>query len=506
MLKPTGIGSIDIHEVFWADKPQGLIKLKEVGKWVFRTSLAPLLRWSQNASLFYHPGHPERQPRWDFWREILLALMLPLLGAMVLLFGANAFGFVDSYVDNVREGLAAAHLSGWQYVWLAVFLVATVGSLTLIIGLRQLFQRISYERKLSQGPPPDQTDYSIRWKWLTEWAWRSGFTVAVLAGIAWATYNLARVPELLDIILRLDDGKPLDVLWAAVSFTLLSVAWFFFIKALWKIPWTGLWRWFRVVMALAVTIFWGLAVDFVVGYWEQPARIVFWIVLLAVVSAVAAFLVSSIGDVAIYFDGLDENSTHHKVRDGILTLATARLARLLRDDRYTEVFVAGHSLGSVIAYDAINRIATSRRSEIETDVICGVPQTAFDKLKGFFSFGTPLDKVVYFFHKTAKLNMPIREQLLSSMVSFRRKSSGRPYGRYRFTPYTPQVPTDFRWHNAWSWGDVLGHRLDFYDIDEQHHFDYIPLLAHSMFWTDPEFFDKVVAWLEGEPTVVQPTA
>jgi hypothetical protein len=321
--------------------------------------------------------------------------------------------------------------------------------------------------------------------------------VAVLAGIAWATYNLARVPELLKIVLRLDEAKPLEVLWAALFLALLSAAWFVFIKALWEIPWTGLGRWFRVVMALLATIFWALTVDWVIGYWEQPARIVFWVVALAVVAIVSGFLVSSIGDVAIYFDGLDENSPHHRVRDGILTLATARLAKLLRDDRYAEVFVAGHSLGSVIGYDAINRIATSRRSEIETEVLCGVPQSAYDKLRGFFSFGSPLDKVVYFFHKTAKLNMPIREQLLSSMVSFRRKSSGRPYGRYRFTPYTPQVPAGFRWHNAWSWGDVLGHRLDFYDIDEQYHFDYIPLLAHTRFWSDRRFFDKVVAWLEG---------
>jgi hypothetical protein len=227
---------------------------------------------------------------------------------------------------------------------------------------------------------------------------------------------------------------------------------------------------------------------------------VFWVAGLAVVWIASRFLVSSIGDVAIYLDGIKETSPHHKVREDILNTTTRRLVDLLKTSEYDEVFVASHSLGSVISYDAINRIATSRRSVTEQLGTAAVDEGEFAKLKGFYSFGSPLDKVVYLFFKTAKTGTPVREQILSSLVSFLRTSSGRPYGRYRFEPYEPQVPKGFRWYNAWSWGDVLGNRIDFFKADPQPHFDYVPVVADVRFWKDPLFYHSVSEWMSVLPS------
>jgi hypothetical protein len=506
---PTDVKHIDVHEVFWADKPQGIIKLKEVGKWLFRTSLAPLLRWSQNASLFYQPDKERRwwQSGFVFLKELLTAASLPLLGALLLLFTLNGVTLLASYIDNVKEGLQDARPSGWQYVWLGLFLIAVMGAVSLLSGMVRLIKQVAYERRLTStvSGDGDNNQYAARWAWLQGWAWGSLVASIVLGVVAWLTYENAQIPRLLEIVLRLERGESfLKILLAALVLGLTVGLAVLLYDLLWAMRWSGIRRWVRVLGAFAVTIGVALMLRWFFTEFEQPARIVFWVAGLAVVWIASRFLVSSIGDVAIYLDGIKETSPHHKVREDILKTTTRRLVDLLKSPEYDEVFVASHSLGSVISYDAINRVATARRSVMEQLGTAVVDEGEFAKLKGFYSFGSPLDKVVYLFFKTAKMGAPVREQILSSLVSFFRTSSGRPYGRYKFEPYEPQVPQGFRWHNAWSWGDVLGHRIDFYSADPQPHFDYAPVVAHVRFWTDPLFYRSVLEWMDAWPNPPDP--
>jgi len=506
---PRDVESIDVHEVFWADKPQGLIKLKEVGKWLFRTSVAPLLRWSQNASLFYQPDRERRwwQAAFVFFKELVMAAMLPLLGALLLLFTINGIALLDSYIENVRMGLETARPSGAQYVWLAFFLIAVMGAVSLLGGVVQLILQVRYEQKLVAGVPGggDDDSYARRWSWLQGWAWGSGFASIVLFGVAWLTYETAGIPVLLRIVLRMDPSEPFrDILVAAFFLAVTLGLSLVLYRLLWRLAWSGIWRLARVAGAVVVTLGFVTTVWLVSERLEQPARIVFWVAGLTTLWVVSRFLVSSIGDVAIYLDGINETSPHHKVREDILTTTTRRLVDLLGDPEYDEVFLASHSLGSVISYDAINRVATERRSKVEGLGEAQVDSDTFAKLRGFYSFGSPLDKVVYLFFKTAKNGTPVREQILSSLVSFLRTSSGRPYGRYRFETYAPLVPKGFSWYNAWSWGDVLGHRIDFFEASPQPHHDYEPIIAHVRFWKDRIFYESVLDWLDmprpSEPT------
>lgn len=493
----TGDGAaeleVDLHEVYWADKPQGLIKLKEVGKWLWWTSLTPLRRWAQSASLFHNPGGPG--PPWRgavrFLREAGLALVLPILGIALFAFAVNGAFLTDSYVDSVGAKLGAASFSIGTYLLGIAWVSAMLGGLFLVYGGVGTWRAVRYEKSLAA---PDPSEYGSRWRWMLGWSLGSVGTGLGLLGVAYLVHGGSRVKDLASIVLRLGDEPLSLVLLTAASLVLVISVFVVLVVLLWRLPWEGWWwRSARVLGVLAGLAGVFVAVALLLARYDQPARVAVWAALLGGAAMLSTFLVSSIGDVAIYFDGVDERSRHYETRQSIISTATQKLFSMLTS--YNEVFVVAHSLGSVIAYDAINRLATHQRVAMEGGPPSLLSETDFDHLKGLYSFGSPLDKVVYLFHKTTESRTPVLSQLQSSLTSFRRLSSGRPYGPYEFQRYQPQTPDGFMWRNAWSWGDVLGHRLDFYDVDGQPHFDYVPLVAHVSFWKDEEFYEDLVEFL-----------
>lgn len=487
---PAGNLQVDLHEVYWADKPQGLIKLKEVGKWLWWTSLTPLRRWAQSASLFHNPGGPRRRP-WGgilrFLGEVGLALALPILGVALFVFALHSALLAASYWTSVEGELTDATFSATVYLLGIVWLTAVAGGLFLLSGGIRTWSAVRFETSLVDEP--DLAGHASRWRWMRRWSVGSVLTGLVLLGGAYLLHGVAGVADLIAIVLRLG-AEPLRlVLWTAVALVVVVGAFVAVVVALWRLPWESWWwRATRVLGVLAGLAGVAAAVWWLLSRWEHPAKVAFWAVLIGGAAMLSTFLVSSIGDVAIYFDGVDERSRHYQTRQSIIAAATEKLCMLLTSDDTQEVFVVAHSLGSVIAYDAMNRLATHRRVEIQGGPAAPLSTDEFDRLRGFYSFGSPLDKVVYLFHRTTESSTPVLSQLQSSLTSFRRFSSGRPYGPYAFVEYATPTPDGFQWRNAWSWGDVLGHRLDFYDVDSQPHFDYVPLVAHVSFWKDEEFY------------------
>lgn len=110
-----------------------------------------------------------------------------------------------------------------------------------------------------------------------------------------------------------------------------------------------------------------------------------------VTSWLGPIVVDSLGDVAIYTT-TDIKSRHYPVRDRILSGAVERVRALLHDDRYPRVILAGHSLGSVIALDALNRI----NHRMNVGLAPWVPATG-KGITALVTFGSPLDKVRRFF-------------------------------------------------------------------------------------------------------------
>lgn len=199
-------------------------------------------------------------------------------------------------------------------------------------------------------------------------------------------------------------------------------------------------------------------------------------------------LVDYVGDVAVY-TAADAKSAHYEARSAILRESTAALARLVANPACDRIILAGHSLGSVIAYDTLNRLLSGVWATSDPSAPQPSPRLTRDdlsnKIKGLVTFGSPLDKVYYFFRVHVKPDQPIRAQVLSFLHSFRRARSGRDYGGFKFT-YSPADPpgnetsafpelgAEFRWLNVWSRMDPVSGNLDFYRLlpDDQLHLWY----------------------------------
>jgi hypothetical protein len=99
-----------------------------------------------------------------------------------------------------------------------------------------------------------------------------------------------------------------------------------------------------------------------------------------------------LGDVALYTMAA-ENSAFVQTRVGIQREFSRQLRHILRDGHYASVAIAGHSLGSVIGYDAIRML----RAEVARDD-AGDPSSLtreeLAKLTTFVTFGSPLNKVL----------------------------------------------------------------------------------------------------------------
>jgi hypothetical protein len=212
--------------------------------------------------------------------------------------------------------------------------------------------------------------------------------------------------------------------------------------------------------------------------------------------AVAAFcryvLTAYVADVAVYVSA-DEKSKNFAARATILTGSSAALARLLADDQYDRVILAGHSLGSVIAYDTVNELLAQVNAvsgPASDRPVLRLDSTQLKKLAGLLTFGSPLDKIYYFFREHVKDNQAIRAQILSMLYSFRKTPSGRDYMPFDFKYRFPQLD-NLVWLNAYALMDPVSAKLKFYELDEdnQRSFPYrVPGLAHLSYWGDPNFY------------------
>jgi len=141
----------------------------------------------------------------------------------------------------------------------------------------------------------------------------------------------------------------------------------------------------------------------------------------AALFAIDAFMklvVDYAGDVTIYVS-MDENSTYFATRQIILDAATDKLRWILKRDEYDLVVVAGHSLGSVVAHNAINKLILE--AEREDNPQGGVTWQELAKIRLLTTFGSPLDKVDYFFRTHVGQTERIRAQILADRYPFARR-------------------------------------------------------------------------------------
>jgi hypothetical protein len=150
----------------------------------------------------------------------------------------------------------------------------------------------------------------------------------------------------------------------------------------------------------------------------------------------------------------------------------------------------GHSLGSVIAYDTLNKLLTL--DELLKNKFAVAERTCV-----FETFGSPLDKTAFFFSYQGTQNLDIREQLAATVQPLI-----QDYSRFR----------SFPWINVYSRSDIISGNLKFYDVDpadpkSPHAASFVhnvadsdavvPLVAHVEYWKNHtvwnSFFYKVTA-------------
>ncbi len=233
-------------------------------------------------------------------------------------------------------------------------------------------------------------------------------------------------------------------------------------------------------------------------YWKPLLRLRRWIG-----RQTTQVIVGYIGDIAIY-TAMDQKSKYFRIRQKILSGAQALLEAVLKDQDCDRVIVIGHSLGSVIAYDALNRlnIKASLRSKLPHKQGAQFDEQ-LKKLGGLITFGSPLDKVAFFFREQlgGSLNSGeeapyIRLQILRHLYSFKAKLSQSDSKEIEVdSPVEPKLD-HLPWVNYWNRKDPISGHLHFYTINDKDnvHLD-LPERwgeAHNGYWRCPNFYEDIV--------------
>lgn len=225
--------------------------------------------------------------------------------------------------------------------------------------------------------------------------------------------------------------------------------------------------------------------DLVRAYWphglwwlalvlSSPAWV--WPFLVFFSSQVRGILVQFPGDVAIYVASqkLDRFDKIRKEIKGIAFESLSTLYTAVSADgvtpEYSKIAVVGHSLGSVVAYDTLNRL-------LNLDDLAGNPVHVADRTCLLETFGSPLDKIAFFFSIQGKDSHHFREQLASVVQPLI-----QGYQKFRRFP----------WINVYSLNDVISGHLDFYDLcglkkspavrNFRDTDAVVPLVAHVDYW------------------------
>ncbi|MBW4614797.1 MAG: hypothetical protein KME21_16280 [Desmonostoc vinosum HA7617-LM4] len=201
-------------------------------------------------------------------------------------------------------------------------------------------------------------------------------------------------------------------------------------------------------------------------------------------------LVNFVGDIAIY-SITDPKSPYQKIRQQILTESLTLLKAILKDQQadYDQVILMGHSLGSCIAYDTLNLLC------IEASLSADQGKSLLlSKLKGLVTFGSPLDKIAFFFREMVQEGQYIRQRILEHLNSLRVKPKFALQ-----SPYLTNNPVVYQldqvdWVNYYHLKDPISGHLDYYENLDNVEMQYQASWGnqgHQGYWTSPSFYENI---------------
>jgi hypothetical protein len=181
---------------------------------------------------------------------------------------------------------------------------------------------------------------------------------------------------------------------------------------------------------------------------------------------------------AVIYTTYDVRSSFYQIRDTILSKAIDEIKKLIlqkldNKNKYENVIIVSHSLGTMIAYDTLCRInieadANGSNKKLGTNID---PDKIYiedlKRLKGFVTIAPLLDKSEIFFKEYPNKNEFVRSQITDNLYSLK-KDKKKNISNNRIpvidTPFKDNLK-EMRWLNFYHNDDSIGGPLDFYDYD-----------------------------------------
>jgi hypothetical protein len=223
-------------------------------------------------------------------------------------------------------------------------------------------------------------------------------------------------------------------------------------------------------------------------------------------------LVNVISEVCIY-NVVDPKSKWYRIRRAILDGAVNAVRYMIErsnesgDLYYSSVIVCGHSLGTQIAYDAINKIdLLVNEGLIKHYDRDGVLMTArrtpiARQLRGFVTFGSPLDKVAFFLRENVPDADYIWQQFLDNYHHFKMHNldfENDPSSNPQYLKASCNLRSllnSVQWRNYYDHKDYVSGSLDYYwgltNVDchfEAGRFGF----THSYYWDCSDFYGDII--------------
>ena len=224
------------------------------------------------------------------------------------------------------------------------------------------------------------------------------------------------------------------------------------------------------------------------------------------INTVISGLTNVIGDVVVY-NVIDPKSKFYEVKKRIQEGAIKALQHIVEVKKethgtnYPQVIVAGHSLGSQVAYDAINRLnLLINQNKIDGYSDQGINeitgQHISDHLKGFITFGSPLDKIMFFLRENVEDEQYIRKQILDNFNGFKQRDinfGSERSDRIRANSGLKRHLEKIQWRNYYDDDDYVSGGLDYYsDLTNINCRFKSSFFTHSDYWQSEPFFRDII--------------
>lgn len=509
---------LDIHEFYWAPLTQGKASFTQMLRWLVITGFTPVRRLAFNFPLLFQraesraerwgkrllrtphskePQQPLQPSRWrrvgaavmgtrkfwllvEFLREMWRLIYVALAAAVVTALTAAVVNQSTTIVKSLPKTMGPLLES--QLTWsgaasIMAALVALIAGLALLLAIPEQLRHLVRLRKVEpvvsrEVGEATREGYTHGNTWLTKLylGGAAGLGALVTAAAAHARWK----SEIKDRGWLL----PLSIL----SFATAAAALF----------WLSLPNPPCVAANLICPTPDVYSIVRLLAHSGLPKLLL----LLGLAFFLTRVFVDYLGDVALYTMAA-ENSTFFQTRVAIQKELSKQLRSLLRDKQYESVAIAGHSLGSVIGYDAISQL----RAEVARDDTgdpSPITREEFAKLTTFITFGSPLNKVLYFFRISIKDYESVRSHIVRELLGFRQQESllmRDPSLRGR----TATLEDKLRWVNFYSPMDPISGRLIYFSkVREHRHWYALWGYCHMSYWYDPTMYREIMATLQPE--------